>query len=68
MHLFTLLRHGRSERNLLGVLQEQLKCHFGNAGYAQFPYNYASRQWSVVNLNNHIDPALVEGNNFWNSD
>ncbi|PWB55378.1 MAG: hypothetical protein C3F13_04615 [Anaerolineales bacterium] len=28
--------------------------HFSNTGYAQLRYNSSSRQWAVINLNNHL--------------
>lgn len=42
--------------------------HFTNAGYAQFRYHSASRQWAVICLNNQISHPSSQGNFNWNCD
>jgi 2,3-bisphosphoglycerate-dependent phosphoglycerate mutase len=42
--------------------------HFTNAGYAQFRYNSATRQWAVLSFNNQLAGDQIEGQNFWQQD
>lgn len=42
--------------------------HFGNTGYAQFRYNYSTRQWAVLSLNNQVPDDQSDGLLSWKLD